>query len=111
MKQPGEEVYVLVPADKSYVISVYEREWGDYNPEVYPKRGNLLYKGAPGEIVIVRCNQSDIVSNVEISMDMNGKELVYSPNMSLEDGSLVTEDGVYDFGNTNLITEDDYCNE
>ena len=58
-----------------------------------------------------RGNVSDIVSNIEISMDMNGKELVYSPNMSLDDGSLVTEDGVYDFGKTNLILEDEYWDE
>ena len=44
-------------------------------------------------------------------MDMNGKELVYSPNMSLDDGSLVTEEGVYDFGKTNLILEDEYWDE
>lgn len=111
VKQPGEEVYVLVPADEKYVISVYEQEWGDFDPDVYPKRGKLLYKATPGEVVVVRCNQSDIVSNIEISMDMNGKELVYSPNMSLDDGSLVTEDGVYDFGKTNLILEDEYWDE
>ena len=111
VKQPGEEVYVLVPADEKYVISVYEQDWGDYDPDVYPKRGELLYKAAPGEVVVVRCNQSDIVSNVEISMDMNGKEFVYSPNMSLEDGSLVTDDGVFDFGKTNLISEDEYYGE
>ena len=108
VKQPGEEVYVFVPADEKYVISVYEQDWGDFDPDVYPKRGKLLYKATPGEVVVVRCNQSDIVSNIEISMDMNGKELVYSPNMSLDDGSLVTEDGVYDFGKTNLILEDEY---
>lgn len=103
VKQPGEEVYVLVPADKNYVISVYERDWGDFDPDIYPKRGRLLYKAAPGEVVIVRCNQSDIMSNVEISMDMNGKEFVYNPRMSLENGCLETDLGVYDFGRTNLV--------
>lgn len=106
VKQPGEEVYVLVPADKSYVISVYERDWGDFNPDIYPKRGKLLYKAAPGEVVVVRCNQSDIMSNVDISMDMNGKEFVYNPRMSLENGCLEIDLGVYDFGRTNLVDFD-----
>lgn len=107
VKQPGEEVYVLVPVDESYVISVYEKNWSDTASDIVSKRGKLLYTGTPGEVVVVRCNQSDIISNVEISMDMNGKELVYSPSMSLADGSLVTEDGVYDFGKTSLISEDE----
>lgn len=103
VKQPGEDVFVLVPAEETYVIRVYEEDWGDYDPDIYPKRGELLYEGAPGEVVIVRCNQSDIVSNVEISVDMNGTELIYSPMMSLEDGSLMTDVGIYDFGKDNLI--------
>ena len=108
VKQPGEEVYVLVPADESYVISVYNLEWGDYDPDVYPKRGELRYTGAPGEIVIVRCNQSDIMSNIEISMDMNGTEYVYNPTLSLENGHLEEVPGVYDFSIYNEFYEDEY---
>lgn len=107
VKQPGEEVYVLVPADEKYVISVYDREWGDYDPDIYPKRGALRYTGAPGEIVIVRCNQSDIMSNVEISMDTNGTEYIYSPLISLENGRLEEAPGVYDFSIYNQFDEDE----
>lgn len=107
VKQPGEEVYVLVPADENYVISVYDLEWGDYDPDIYPKRGALRYTGAPGEIVIVRCNQSDIMSNIEISMDMNGTEYVYNPSLSLENGRLEDVPGVYDFSIYNQFYEDE----
>lgn len=107
VKEPGEEVYVLVPVDENYVISVYDRDWGDYDPDIYPKRGELRYTGAPGEIVIVRCNQSDIMSNVEISMDMSGTEYVYNPSLSLENGRLEEVPGVCDFSVYNQFYEDE----
>ena len=107
VKQPGEEVYVLVPADENYVISVYDKVWEDDNLEITTKRGELLYKGAPGEIVVVRCNQSDIISNVEISMDMNGTEFIYSPSLSLENGRLEEVPGVNDFGIYDQFEEDE----
>lgn len=107
VKEPGEEVYVLVPADEKYVINVYDRDWGDYDPDLYPKRGELRYTGAPGEIVIVRCNQSDIMSNVEVSMDMDGTEFVYNPSMSLENGRLEEVPEVYDFSVYNGFYEDE----
>lgn len=97
VKQPGEEVYMLVPARDRYTISVYEQIWGEDTADGMPERGRLLYQAEPGDIVLVRGNQSDIVSNLEIVMDMDGEELVYNPCLSLENGKLQKADGIVDF--------------
>lgn len=95
--QPGEEVYLLVPASNNFTISVYEVIWGSDTADGMPQRGELLYKGEPGEMVIVRGNESDIVSNLEISVRANGRDLVYSPSLSLENGKVQTQNKVVDF--------------
>ncbi|MBQ0027318.1 MAG: hypothetical protein KBS96_01825 [Lachnospiraceae bacterium] len=97
VKQPGEEVYMLVPVHENYTIAVYEQLWGEDTPDGMPKRGKLLYQAEPGEIVLVRGNQSDIVSNIEVSLEMFGKEMIYHPELSLENGRLNTSQGIVDF--------------
>ncbi len=94
--QPGEEVYLLIPASSKYTISVYEVIWGEQTADGMPQRGELLYQAEQGEMVIVRGNQSDIVSNIEVSMRANGQDLIYSPSLSLENGRVQTQNKVVD---------------
>lgn len=84
----GEEMYLVIPR---------------YETETYL---NKLEMGENGETIkqnhmmsippfFVQCNASDIFSNAEISFNYKGKEYVYSPYISLKDGSVVVEDFVY----------------
>lgn len=92
--EPGEEVYLLVPVSNDCMINVYEQVWGEFSSNEMPERGRALYKGKVGEPIIVRGNQSDIVSNLEISVIVSGKETIYHPQLSLENGEVMTGDGI-----------------
>lgn len=97
IREPGEEVYIIVPAKADYIITVYEQIWGEATKDGMPERGKLLYEAEPGTVVLVRGNQSDIVSNIEIVMDAGGEEVIYHPSLSLENGEVSVTDGVKDF--------------
>lgn len=88
IEQPGEEVYLLIPACEDDEISVFEQVWGDDTDDGMPKRGKLLFAGKPGEVILVRGNESDIVSNLEISVTGDHEEMIYHPSLSLENGRL-----------------------
>ena len=92
--EPGEEVYLLVPVSNDCMINVYEQVWGEFSSNEMPERGRALYKGKVGEPILVRGNQSDIVSNLEISVIVSGKETIYHPQLSLENGEVMTGDGI-----------------
>lgn len=96
INQPGEEVYLLIPGSAQFTISIYEQIWGEDTPDGMPKRGELLYQAEQGEMVVVRGNQSDIVSNIEVVVRANGQDLVYNPSLSLEDGRVLTKGRVVD---------------
>lgn len=96
VEQPGDEMYLLVPANAKYAISVYEQIWGDDTADGMPARGNLLYQAKPGEIVTVKGNQSEIVPNLEVVMDIDGSEFVCYPSLSMENGMLSTGKGIVD---------------
>ena len=59
-------------------------------------KSELLYQAEQGEMVVVRGNQSDIVSNIEVVVRANGQDLVYNPSLSLEDGRVLTKGRVVD---------------
>ena len=88
IEQPGEEVYLLIPACEDDEISVFEQVWGDDTDDGMPKRGKLLFAGKPGEVILVRGNESDIVSNLEIFVTGDHEEMIYHPSLSLENGRL-----------------------
>lgn len=56
-----------------------------------------LYKGKAGEVVILKCNFSEIYSNVLISATDGGGAFEFRPSISLENGWLTEIPGVYDF--------------
>lgn len=98
IKEPGKEVFLIVPASKEYRISVYEQIYGESASNEMPERGRILYKGKIGEPIIVRGNENDMVSNLEISVNVSGKEIVYHPQLSSETGEIILEDGIVDLG-------------
>ena len=84
----GEECYLIVPRYNAE-LSVYRllmNEDGGTDKEIIKKVKEPFF---------LKCNMSDIFPNSEIMFERKGKEYVYSPYISLKDGSVVTEEFVY----------------
>ncbi len=91
----GQELYAIVPPNKKATITVYPSsvtEDGEYADD----RNNPLCIGEPGEPLLLRCNLSEIYSNVLISAT-DGGAIDFHPSLSMENGHLQEIAGVYDF--------------
>ena len=91
----GCEIYAIVPGDDSKV-SVYPAqitEEGEYLDEL----NDPWYLGQENEVIILRCNISEIYSNVMVSVQKKNMSVQYRPMVSLKDGHLATEAYCYDF--------------
>ena len=91
----GQELYAIVPPNKKATITVYPSsvtEDGEYADD----RSNPLCIGEPGEPLLLRCNLSEIYSNVLISAT-DGGTIDFHPSLSMENGHLQEITGVYDF--------------
>lgn len=93
----GHEMYALVPASKTAVITIYESGIDDEG-NIKDVRSNVLYKGKAGEPVVIICNIHEAFSNVLISVKDGKKKVEFRPVISLENGrDIVLTDGCYDF--------------
>lgn len=83
----GEECYLIVPRYGQYITisSLTMTDDSGTLEKIISKTSTPF---------LLKCNISDIFSNVEIKFNYEGKEYVYSPYISLKDGSVVTEDFV-----------------
>ena len=91
----GCEIYAIVPGDDSKV-SVYPAqitEEGEYVDEL----NDPWYMGQENEVIILRCNMSEIHSNVMVSVQKQNMSVQYHPMVSLRDGHLAAEAYCYDF--------------
>ena len=91
----GSELYALVPA-KDTAVTIYPAgisEEGYY----IDRKDAPIYSGVPGEPVILRCNFSDIYSNVLIEVTDCKNTLEYRPMISLRNGRIAQQEGCYDF--------------
>ena len=57
----------------------------------------MIFEGKPGEALVLRCNFSEIYSNVLVSVTDGGGAIDFHPSISLMDGHLAELAGVYDF--------------
>ena len=92
----GQELYAIVPPNKKATITVYPSsvtEDGEYADD----RSNPLCIGEPGEPLLLRCNLSEIYSNVLISATDGGGAVLFRPSLSMENGHLQETAEVYDF--------------
>ena len=92
----GQELYAIVPPCDKGIISVFASrmtEDGQYEDD----RSHPLYEGKPGETVLLRCNLSEIYSNVLIAVTDGGGALDFRPSLSMENGRLAKDLSVYDF--------------
>ena len=91
----GYEIYAIVPGDDCRV-SVYPAqptEEGEYLDDLNAP----YYRGQENEIIILRCNVSEIHSNVMVSVQKQNMSVQYHPMVSLKDGHLAAETHCYDF--------------
>lgn len=91
----GYEIYAVVPGDDCRV-SVYPAqptEEGEYLDDL----NSPYYTGQENEIIILRCNVSEIHSNVMVSVQKQNMSVQYHPMVSLKDGHLAAETNCYDF--------------
>ena len=92
----GQELYAIVPPNEKGTITVYPStvtEDGEYVTD----NSNPLCAGGPGEVILLRCNLSEIYSNVLISATDGGGAITFRPSLSMENGHMQKIAGVYDF--------------
>ena len=92
----GQELYAIIPPNDKGTITVYPStmtEDGEYADD----KSNPLCMGKPGEVLLLRCNLSEIYSNVLISVTDGGGAVLFRPSVSLKDGHLTNDLPVYDF--------------
>ena len=93
----GAELYAVVIADTEYSASVYRAEITD-NGEYSVKTENALYNysGNGIDYFLLRCNESEIHSNVSLYFKKGNDSFSVFPMLSGMDGRLVAEK-FYDF--------------
>lgn len=91
----GYEIYAIVPG-LDCKISIYPTqvtEEGEYLEDL----NNPWYMGQENEVIILRCNMSEIFSNVMVPVQKQNMSVQYHPMVSLKDGHLAAEAYCYDF--------------
>lgn len=93
----GAELYAVVIADTEYIASVYRAEITD-NGEYSVKTDDAIYKysGYGIDYFLLRCNESEIHSNVSLFFEKGNTSFSVFPMLSGMDGHLVAEN-FYDF--------------
>lgn len=92
----GSEFYAFVPSDNNCTITVYKADMSQ-DGEYVDYKDTPLYQGKSGETVVIRCNLSEIYSNVLVSVKNGAKTMEFHPMLSMMDGHLARQDGCYDF--------------
>lgn len=91
----GSELYTLVPA-KDTAVTIYPSEISEEGYYI-DRRNAPIYNGVPGEPLILRCNFSDIYSNVLVEVTDGKNTMEYRPMISLRNGRIAQQEGCYDF--------------
>lgn len=96
----GQELYCIIPQDDMATVSVNQwivNETNDFKGEA----GEVLYRSESGSPILLKCNVSEIIPDVEVLIvDNKNNQLHWCPSLSGMDGSVVVEsaDGkLYDF--------------
>ncbi len=94
--EEGQELYAIVPPNENWTVTVYPSkvtEDGTYEDIL----NQPIYTGDSGEILLVRCNLSEIYSNVLIASTDSYAAISFRLTLSMESGRMAKADGVYDF--------------
>jgi len=91
---PGDEVYCLIPRYENARIVVKTLNWPlDFDSNNMMEVGDKVFDEI-AKAFIVCCNESDIYSNIQITIITDNNELTFSPFISLKDGEIIAGDGV-----------------
>ncbi len=111
----GYELYCIVPASLDCSVKVVETSLPENTEAWEPIIGETIYESETGEPILLKCNESDIFTNVLVTITTpDGTEKKISPYLSLMDGSLagINEDQsgltALDFSRYEMNT-DDFC--
>lgn len=99
--RPGEETYLLIPLSEEYSISIYGQRWNEDTQVI--ERTDLLYQGEPGEMIVVRGNESEIFSNFEIAINGGMGAYLYHPQLSMRDDRVSGDPGIVDYTDYNSV--------
>ena len=95
VQQEGGELYLVVPVSGESVLTVYDCAVDETAYEL--ERGEELLSLEAGQPVLLQGNVSEIVPNLWVRAQEEGKEgLDYVPCLSLMDGTLTQDSGIYD---------------
>lgn len=92
----GQELYAIVPVNEKGTITLYPSTMTE-NGEYADDKSNPLHVGEPGKPLLLRCNLSEIYSNVLITATDGFGAIDFRPSLSMENGHLQEIAGVYDF--------------
>ncbi len=79
------EYYLIIPKYQDMALKIYENDIDTPTP-------TLIFETQESLPFIVRCNISDIFSNVTVSFTYESETFEFSPFISLEDGSVQVGD-------------------
>ena len=85
----GYELYCIVPTNLDCSVKVEEVSMPENTEAWEPIIGEVIYESETGEPILLKCNESDIFTNVLVTITTpDGTEKKISPYLSLMDGSL-----------------------
>ena len=89
--ETGQELYCVIPEDVNATVSV--NQWiTDSDKGFQGKAGEVLYRSEAGSPILLKCNASELVSDVEIVIvDQKGNQLQWYPSINGMDGSVFVE--------------------
>ena len=92
----GDEFFVIVPESEKWRISIYTLAYNEKTKQM--EEGKCLYEAQDGTPILLKCNLSDIMSNVRISISAGLEAFSWEPSVSLmEEAALSESPMVYDF--------------
>ena len=92
----GQEFYAIVPVNDNGRITVYPSAMTN-SGEYADNKDDPLYRGKLGQVILLRCNLSEIYSNVLITASDGGGAIEFRPAIFMKNGRLQEYAGVYDF--------------
>lgn len=102
----GAEWYVILPAEEGWSISVESCNWNEDFTD--SSVGELLWESTDGLPLILRCNLSDIYSNVRITARKGSQEVSWYPCYLVYAGEVVPTEGVMQLSPGSYMSEEGY---
>ena len=86
----GGEIYAIIPRYEGETITLNSVLWSEERGEPVQQEPGTVYDTA----ILVACNESDIFSNIVVTLTMGKESVSFSPYISLMDGSIITDERV-----------------